>query len=61
MSIQQFFYSLLFFIYQNKNDLNKIIETLFISLKISFIAVIFIAYSNNFDPDAFYIIYLIQI
>ncbi len=42
-----------FFIFQNKNKLEEIIKVLITSLKISFIAIIFIAFSSNFDPDAF--------
>ena len=42
-----------FFIYQNKNKFEEILEVLITSLKISFIAIIFVAFSSNFDPDAF--------
>ena len=42
-----------FFIFQNKNKFDEILEVLITSLKISFIAIIFVAFSSNFDPDAF--------
>ena len=42
-----------FFIFQNKNKLEEILRVLITSLKISFIAIIFVAFSSNFDPDAF--------
>lgn len=42
-----------FFIFQNKNKFEEILEVLITSLKISFIAIIFVAFSSNFDPDAF--------
>ena len=44
---------IVFFIFQNKNKLKEILEVLITSLKISFIAIIFVAFSSNFDPDAF--------
>ena len=44
---------IVFFIFQNKNKLREILEISITSLKISFIAIIFVAFSSNFDPDAF--------
>ena len=44
---------IIFFIFQNKSKLEEILEVLITSLKISFIAIIFVAFSSNFDPDAF--------
>ena len=41
------------FIFQNKNKLRDILDVAITSLKISFIAIIFVAFSNNYDPDAF--------
>ncbi len=44
---------LISFFFQNRNDLSKIKEILIVSIKITFIASIFISFSKNFDPDAF--------
>lgn len=44
---------IIFFIFQNKNKLKEMLEVSITSLKISFIAIIFVAFSSNFDPDAF--------
>ena len=41
------------FIFQIKNNFNRGKEILISSLKISLIALIFLVFSNNFDPDSF--------